>query len=409
MRLNTSIVQAVQSSNNLHSITWRCTPLKSHFLAGMHAPGAKLERGLIVRVRYSVLHADKVLLQLQLRNSTRLPSEPTQRAGHKTRSKYRSRTHLTATPLPEIKPHPRHATMASPSPTPKPGLLLVHPRLHDPTPTNATAFLRWTKLHFRDLLDMPDTGSGSVTRDLRFVAPDSDDAYTHKKEEDGAGGEITCPKYMYTCLVNNLAVLKGEAYNGVSRRLNLEKTRGLKNGEVGVEAQEEEGEEKMVFDIVDAKFAVYEEVESGSLGSGSFQNLPPHLTSRNGTAAPKSVLVAVYVDVPVGGNTDLGDVPKTLHSSLLDCVKAAVPPALKLYSSLYRWAGIESQPDLHPLINNSGRREWMILVLLVDEEGKTLVREHAVMLVNGWVKEEKGKLGAVGMEVGLWNGEVFMS
>jgi hypothetical protein len=51
----------------------------------------------------------------------------------------------------------------------------------------------------------------------------------------------------------------------------------------------------------------------------------------------------------------------------------------------------------------------MILVLLVDEEGKTLVREHAVMLVNGWVEEEKGKLGAVGMEVGLWDGEVFMS
>jgi hypothetical protein len=283
MRMNTSIVQAVQPSNNLYSITRRCTHLEPPFLGGMHASGAKLERGLIVRVKYSVLHADKVLLQLQLqlRNSTRLPSEATQLAGYKNGSKYRSRIHLTATPLPETKPQSRHATMASPSPTPKPGLLLVHPRLHDPTPTNATTFLRWTRLHFRDLLDMPDTGSGHVTRDLRFVAPDSDDAYTHKKEEDGAGEEVMRPKYMYTCLVDNLAVLKGEAYNGVSRRLNLEKTRGLKNGEVGVEAQEEEGEEKMVFDIVDAKFAVYEEVESGSLGSETFQNLPLGRRRRN--------------------------------------------------------------------------------------------------------------------------------
>jgi hypothetical protein len=61
--------------------------------------------------------------------------------------------------------------MASASPR-KPGLLLVHPRLHTPNAENAATFLRWTKLHFRDMLNLPDTGLGSVTRDLRFVASD---------------------------------------------------------------------------------------------------------------------------------------------------------------------------------------------------------------------------------------------
>ncbi|KAI4921273.1 hypothetical protein J4E85_008618 [Alternaria conjuncta] len=145
-----------------------------------------------------------------------------------------------------------------PQARPKPGLLLVHPRLHDPTPANATTFLRWTKLHFRDMLNIPDTGSGRVTQDLRFVAPEDDDGYTHDKKEEGEDGKSAMPKYLYTCLMDDIAFLKTEAYMGVSRRLNLEKSRTLEEGEVGVGflEEKEEGEEKMVFDIVDAQFAV---------------------------------------------------------------------------------------------------------------------------------------------------------
>ncbi|KAI4631633.1 uncharacterized protein J4E87_002339 [Alternaria ethzedia] len=125
------------------------------------------------------------------------------------------------------------------------GLLLVHPRLHDPTPANATTFLRWTKLHFRDMLNIPDTGSGRVTQDLRFVAPEGDDGYTHthdKKKEEGEGGKSAMPKYLYTCLMDDIAFLKTEPYMGVSRRLNLEKSRNLEEGEVGVGFLEEEEE-----------------------------------------------------------------------------------------------------------------------------------------------------------------------
>ncbi|KAI4674194.1 uncharacterized protein J4E84_010700 [Alternaria hordeiaustralica] len=113
------------------------------------------------------------------------------------------------------------------------------------------------------MLNIPDTGSGHVTQDLRFVAPEGDDGYTHthdKKEEGKETSKGLMPKYLYTCLMDDIAFLKTEAYMGVSRRLNLEKSRTLEEGEVGVGFLEEEGEgeEKMVFDIVDAQFAVVE-------------------------------------------------------------------------------------------------------------------------------------------------------
>ncbi|KAG9188624.1 hypothetical protein G6011_07329 [Alternaria panax] len=289
----------------------------------------------------------------------------------------------------------------SPSQHNRPGLLLVHPRLHDPVPSNAETFLRWTKLHFRDLLNVPDSGSGQVTHDLRFGAPDSDDNYTHSEKEG------SLPKYMYTCVVSDVGFLKGDAYNDVSRKLNLEKTRELEKGEVAVGFQENGKGEAMVFDIVDAKFAVYEEVGSSGMET-SYQELPTHLTTRGGMA-PKSVMVAVHIDLPQNTtNTNIDTVPKALQSSLFTLVKAAVPPALKPYSSLYRWSGVEAQPDHHPLISKDGRGEWMLLLLLVDEEGKTLIREHAVMLVQGWVNEERGKLGGGEIEFGVWEGEILM-
>lgn len=76
--------------------------------------------------------------------------------------------------------------MASTS-TRRPGVLVVNPTLHDPTPENAAIFLRWTKLHFRDLLNHLQTDEdGSVTRTLRFTAADSKDKdkYGHTKEKE---------------------------------------------------------------------------------------------------------------------------------------------------------------------------------------------------------------------------------
>ena len=142
----------------------------------------------------------------------------------------------------------------TPTPTRRPDLMLVHPRLHNPSPANATTFLRWTKLHFRDLLNIPEYATlGRVARTLRFTAPDNDNRYSHV---DGEG----LSKYTYTCVVDDIGILQTQAYYDVCRALNLEDTRKLGKEEEKV-GYEEEG--KMVFDVVDAKFAVFAEVASG--------------------------------------------------------------------------------------------------------------------------------------------------
>jgi hypothetical protein len=278
----------------------------------------------------------------------------------------------------------------------KPGLLLVHPRLHDPTPDNAAVFLRWTKLHFRDMLNLPDEGFGRVMRDMRFVAPEKAKGYTHNEEEG-------LPKYLYTCLVDDIAFLKSRAYDDVSRRLNLERTRALGEEE---EAVNGDGEEKMVFDIVDAKFAVFEQT---STGINTFQNLPVHLTSSKGTrpSAPKSCLVVLNISSPSSSS----EIPETLQANLLKLFERA-PPSLKSYSAVYRWSGKQAQPENHQFIDVEESGEWMVLFLVVDEVGDVLQSEHLVQMVGGWVEQENSKRDErEGVEIayGVWDGEVFMS
>jgi hypothetical protein len=60
---------------------------------------------------------------------------------------------------------------------------------------------------------------------------------------------------------------------------------------------------------------------------------------------------------------------------------------------IYRCLGVWAVISHPPLIEKSGRENWIVIFLLVDEEGKTLVREHALMLVQRWVDEESGQVG----------------
>lgn len=131
--------------------------------------------------------------------------------------------------------------------------MIIGPRLRDPTPSNTTTFLRWTKLHFRDLLNQPiDPTLGHQTKALRFAAPDEDPKYSH----DESKGYST---YFYQCVLDDIRLVHASPYHEISRVLNLEKTRELDEGE---EAVGYEKEDAMVFDLVDAKFAIFEEVES---------------------------------------------------------------------------------------------------------------------------------------------------
>ena len=129
--------------------------------------------------------------------------------------------------------------------------MLVDPRLHDPTPENAEIFFRWTRLHNPDMLGLKDTGHGTVTKCFRFTAPATDPKYSHL---DSASQQ----PYLYTCNASDIAVFNSQPYYDISRKLDLENTRQLREGEVPV------GKEGMVWDVVNAKFALFELVPSGT-------------------------------------------------------------------------------------------------------------------------------------------------
>ena len=216
--------------------------------------------------------------------------------------------------------------------------------------------------------------------------------------------------------------------------------RALGDGEEPVLSSREEkekwggGKEKMVHHLVDARFAIYEEIDVGGDGTfalsnslprcgrdadafffdgiglavekdngvGSYQTLPLHLTSSTGTA-PLSALIAFSLP-----QTPLSTLQaaQNLQSSFTTLFSSRAPPALKLYSSLYHHAGAEAQPGNHPVIGEDaiGGGEWLVLVLVVDGEGGILQVEHVRIMVGGFVKVQD-----MGVKWGVWKGEVFMS
>lgn len=269
------------------------------------------------------------------------------------------------------------------APPSRPGILVVHPRLHNPTPENATTFLRWTKLHFRDLLNLPavDSDGGHVTQAMRFAALDGNERY----------GQVngTESKYFYIILSTSTSAFLTPQYYALSRRLDLENTRNLIEGEEPVKSKEGE----MVWDIVDARFSVYQELESSEserLGLAKYEGKREE---------GKTCLVTLSTTVP----------PQELQSELLGLFEARAPKELKVYTSVYRDAGVDAQPNEHPKIEKDavGGGDWLVLILVVDEEGCMLKVKHVEMMVEGWVKQQKDQ----GMEVkfGVWSGEIEVS
>ncbi|KAL1609332.1 hypothetical protein SLS59_001697 [Nothophoma quercina] len=97
----------------------------------------------------------------------------------------------------------------SPStPSRRPGIAIVRPKLHSNTPQNRDLFMRWTKLHLRDTLSLPpDPDFGRVTKMLRF------------KRADANGEE----EYLFTNHFEDLRLLReGELPAKTSQRLDLE-------------------------------------------------------------------------------------------------------------------------------------------------------------------------------------------
>jgi hypothetical protein len=255
--------------------------------------------------------------------------------------------------------------------------MTVHINLNAASPTTAATWHRWTKLHFRELLSLPpDPVAGKITHALAFAESDS-----HNKSNSGI-------PFFNTVLADDVSFWKTALYKSNSKRLDLENTRELSEGEVRVGC--EEGD--MVWDLVAAEFSIYEEVEDENTGEGarSFQYLPSARTSRLGDVEKRSWLVGLSA-------ADVQAI-KQVRTSVLERLEGS---GAKTYSSLYKNAGLDWQPDMHPRIGGEkvGGAEWLALVLVVDEEGK---------MGNGYVE------GLLKKEVeearyGVWDSKVIMA
>ncbi|KAF2025218.1 hypothetical protein EK21DRAFT_117007 [Setomelanomma holmii] len=271
------------------------------------------------------------------------------------------------------------------------GIMLVNPRLHDPTSQNADTFERWTKLHFRDLLtDLsdPEHSGSHVTRTLRFVASDVNSKYGH-----GAGTES---QYLYTIRTLHIPVFRTPSYYAISRRLDLENTRNLLDGEEEVGC--EEG--SMVWDIVNASFSIFEEADTGS-DIPAYSNLP---------AANGSVDGIRLIGIGLNGLGDHG--VKALFGGLLHYLKSNTGEGLQLYASLYHNVGADAQPDMHPRISADvvGGAEWLFLAAIEFPYSEDEKLEDRVAK---WVDEARG-VGKDGVSeyrinFGVWSREVDMA
>lgn len=287
----------------------------------------------------------------------------------------------------------------------RPGVMICTPSLHDPTPANAEIFLRWTKLHNRELLGLPAApNGGKITRALRFARPHAlggvgeyvlapspifKPLLSILQREIALGQTcryvlsrlINLSRYFYTILANDIAFWHSDQYHEGSRRLDLENTRTLGEGEEPVGC--EQG--KMVWDVCDAKFSIYEEVQSSD-DELEVKAYPSH---------PRSEGDKRKWLVGLNGEGDENDARK-VQKELVGWLRGGLGVESVLYSSLYRHGGKEAQPDKHPAIEEGrvGSRKWLLIVLVVggDEDG---VEE----LVEEWGE---------GVEVGVWRGEVDM-
>ena len=237
--------------------------------------------------------------------------------------------------------------------TPVPGLLLTHPRLRSPNQENAETFERWTRLHFKDLFDMPADASSGAKVDIciRGTAPEDESGYSHEEKPSRQ------PAYLYACLVGDINILKSQPYYSISRKLNLEQTRPLGELEkpVGYKGNDKEA---MVFDIVDAKFAVYEAVNDAIRSPRSSDEIVcfPYPT----------LMIRINVLRP---DMTPGKDPATIAEKL-DAHLKIVCQWPKINAAVYRWAGKGAQPNEHPPIAREGNAEWMILALVHDVVGE---------------------------------------
>lgn len=278
--------------------------------------------------------------------------------------------------------------------------MLVRPSLHSKSAENTTTFRRWTALHFRDLLNCPpsEPGAEGITRALRYTNESGD--------------------LLYTIHADDIGIWKTQPYYEISRRLDLENTRALGAAEDAVLREGcGFGEGAMVWDLVDARFGIFEEytgkgverVEGEIYQHVSKEALGRPEEERVGGAPGCALLTLTYTAATDGGE-ELPRVMKVLWEKVFEVLWELYGVAGFMYSGVYRERG-DAQPDLHPLVGEGedGRGEWVgcfFVKGVVEEEAREKFRKGAEGEIKRLREEEGGKGWDV--KVGVWRGDLFV-
>ena len=297
-----------------------------------------------------------------------------------------------------------------------PGVMIVRPSLHEQSKENAATFKRWTVMHFRDLLNLsPSTPDAEgISRTMRYT---------------NAAGDL-----FYTIHSDNISIWKTPAYYAVSRRLDLENTRKVEEGEEAVlSAPHSFGDEPMVWQLVNAEFGIFSEhAPSRSTllqvaqrwlhppRTQSYQSVPLSLLSAAGekAAARPSLLVTFTYN---GTEEEMEDEepPKRLRDlqdEAVNCMARDYGADSTVWTSIYRHIP-NAQPDMHPLIveGADGRGSWVVCVLVESEVSHTMRAQLQVRLDDSVEAkraredETRENVPKWRIKVGIWRGELFMS
>ncbi|KAF2193801.1 hypothetical protein K469DRAFT_691314 [Zopfia rhizophila CBS 207.26] len=254
------------------------------------------------------------------------------------------------------------------SQTKKSGIMLVRTRITTPRTFTRDQYYTWTRLHFKDLLDMSSSSSCILT--TRFTAT----------EPVPLGDQWNWP-YFNTIHLPDLGILQGKEYLEVSRALDIENTRALVDGESPV------GKPGLIFDVVDAAFAVYEkEPMEKDPDIKSYQSLP--VPSNSNKAVYPNHATSAFV------NSVLLCIPNPASPAAL--LKQLSGPTCQIYADLYRKSLAEAHPPNHPVIQDQPEHLLFVLVVPkgVDGEG-----------VGAW---KKGVKSAEPEGAGVWDVETVM-
>lgn len=298
--------------------------------------------------------------------------------------------------------------------------MLVAVRLKgDITPDFESEFLRWTKMHFRDLLNVDKSWSDSATvrpisHESRFTSPHEGSKYSHTDFEKLA-------PYMYITHLNDISYVHSQSYAGLSRRYDLENTRALEAGEEPVGCKEN----RSVFEVCKAEFGVFEVCKAESRvfelvdgKSGMFTVYPPSFINEISAEASlilvdplggpsfqnleqpgekQSHLVGIYLPP---SRDDAASVQEELVDNLS---KALSLISSEILTSLYKYAGDAAQPPGTPVLPGLEEGSHFIAAMVISGEAN-----------NGSVRGEieKSVEKVVGNEDegwwGVWEGELFL-